>query len=77
MRRHLREKHGWEPPQLGAWGGALLFSEYMPGEGHRIGEEPEFIDTGIVFTCPVCGWQATIRHHRNGRHSFQRVEVME
>jgi len=77
MIRHLKEEHGWEPPHPGAWGEALTFSEIAPGEGRRIDREPEFIDTGVVFTCPVCGWQATIRHHRDGRHSFQRVEVVQ
>jgi len=77
MKWHLREEHEWEPPQPGAWGEALTWSEYMPREGRRIDREPEFIDTGVVFTCPVCGWQATIRHHSDGRHTFQRIRVEE
>ena len=77
MKTHLIEEHGWEPPHPGAWGEALTFSEIAPGEGRRIDREPEFIDTGVVFTCPVCGWQATIRHHSDGRHTFQRIRVEE
>jgi ParB/RepB/Spo0J family partition protein len=77
MLLHLGEKHGWEPPQPGAWGEALLFSEYMPGQGRRLCEEPEFIDTGMVFTCPVCGWQATIIHRRDGSHRLQRIRVVD
>ncbi|MFQ6076040.1 MAG: ParB/RepB/Spo0J family partition protein [Candidatus Bathyarchaeia archaeon] len=39
--------------------------------------KPESIDTGMVFTCPVCGETYTTIHLEEGKHKLQRIEVME
>lgn len=37
----------------------------------------EEIDTGLVFTCPECGWQATHIHVKpSGKHKMQEVQVL-
>lgn len=39
--------------------------------------KPSPVDTGLKFECPVCGETYMIVHVDEGKHRFQRIEVME